>query len=244
MTAGNRLLILPTKRRIWTWVRDCHSWCTVCSNSFKVWTGGVLSFSRRPIMSQMCSIGLKSGPWKSGYRFVTQVIYFNTSSVWSGVVIHKDSPCIQKMIVKVRHNTCFKDVLPIDLSIEVASYCNEVKLTFIWYTSPYHDWASSERNSFNNVTLSISSVRLSPYAHSAIYHVQQEATFVGPMNLPPRGQIPLTTSLAPLQQESFGCLLVSISLQFFLNDSQQISDDFGLFLQIATDGATTVFSKQ
>ena len=37
-------------------------------------------------------------------------------------------------------------------------------------------------------------------------------------------------------------VLVNISLQVFLNDSQQISDDFGLFLQIATDGATTVFS--
>jgi hypothetical protein len=49
----------------------------------------------------------------------------------SGVVIHKDMPCIQRMIVKVRHNTCFKDVLVIDLSIEVASYCNEVKLTII-----------------------------------------------------------------------------------------------------------------
>jgi hypothetical protein len=46
---------------------------------------------------------------------------------------------IQRMIVKVRHNTCFKDVLPIDLSIEVASYCNEVKLTVIWYTSAHHD---------------------------------------------------------------------------------------------------------
>jgi hypothetical protein len=39
-------------------------------------------------------------------------------------------------------------------------------------------------------------------------------------------------------------VLVDISLQVFLNDSQHISDDFGLFLQIATDGATTVFSKQ
>jgi hypothetical protein len=37
-------------------------------------------------------------------------------------------PCIQRMIVKVRHNTCFKDVLPIDLSIEVSSY-----------SSPHHD---------------------------------------------------------------------------------------------------------
>ena len=47
---------------------------------------------------------------------------------WS---VPKDRPCIQRMIVKVRHNTCFKDVLLIDLSIEVASYCNEVKLTVI-----------------------------------------------------------------------------------------------------------------
>jgi hypothetical protein len=39
-------------------------------------------------------------------------------------------------------------------------------------------------------------------------------------------------------------VLVDISLQVFLNDSQHISDDVGLFLQIATDGATTVFSKQ
>jgi hypothetical protein len=69
-------------------------------------------------------------------------------------VWHKDRPCIQRMIVKVRHNTCFKDVLPIHLSIEVASY-----------SSPHHDWASSKRNSFNNVTLSISSVRLSPNVH-------------------------------------------------------------------------------
>jgi hypothetical protein len=46
---------------------------------------------------------------------------------------------IQRMIVKVRYNTCFKDVLPIDLFIEVASYCNEVKLTVICYTSPHHD---------------------------------------------------------------------------------------------------------
>jgi hypothetical protein len=38
-------------------------------------------------------------------------------------------------------------------------------------------------------------------------------------------------------------VLVSMSLQVFLNDSQQISDIFGLFLQIATDGATTVFFK-
>ena len=38
------------------------------------------------------------------------------------------------MIVKVRHSTCFKDVLPIDFSIEVVSYCNEVNLTVIWYT--------------------------------------------------------------------------------------------------------------
>ena len=43
---GWRLLILPTKRLIWTWVRRCHSWCSVCSNSFKVWT---------------VSIGIKSG---------------------------------------------------------------------------------------------------------------------------------------------------------------------------------------
>jgi hypothetical protein len=39
-------------------------------------------------------------------------------------------------------------------------------------------------------------------------------------------------------------VLINISLQVFLNDSQRISDDIGLFLQIATDGATTVFSKQ
>ena len=61
MTAANRFLILPTKRRIWTWVRRCHSWCSVCFNSFKVWTNGVLSFTRRPIMSQICSVGFKSG---------------------------------------------------------------------------------------------------------------------------------------------------------------------------------------
>ena len=42
----------------------------------------------------------------------------------------------------------------------------------------------------------------------------------------------------------FVFVLVDIFLQVFLNDSQQISEDFGLFLQIATDGATTVFSKQ
>jgi hypothetical protein len=34
-------------------------------------------------------------------------------------------------------------------------------------------------------------------------------------------------------------VLENISLHVFLNDIQQISDDFGLFLQIATDGATT-----
>jgi hypothetical protein len=39
-------------------------------------------------------------------------------------------------------------------------------------------------------------------------------------------------------------VLVNISLQVFLNYSQHISDDFGLFLQIASDGATTAFSKQ
>jgi hypothetical protein len=39
-------------------------------------------------------------------------------------------------------------------------------------------------------------------------------------------------------------MLVNISLHVFLNDSQQISDDFGLFLQITTDGATTVIPKQ
>jgi hypothetical protein len=39
-------------------------------------------------------------------------------------------------------------------------------------------------------------------------------------------------------------VLVNISLQVFLSDSQHISDDFGLILQIATDGATTLFSKQ
>jgi hypothetical protein len=53
---------------------------------------------------------------------------FLTYSVGFGVVINKDRPCIQRMIVKVRHNTCFKDVLPIDLSIEVSSY-----------SSPHHD---------------------------------------------------------------------------------------------------------
>jgi hypothetical protein len=155
MTAANRL-ILPTKRRIWTWVRRYHSWCSVFSNSFNDWTGSVLSFTRRPIMSQMCSNGFRTHgrPWKWGYRLIMQVICHNTSSVWSGVVIHKDRPCIQRMIVKVRHNTCFNDVFPIDLSIEVASYCNEVKLRDTWYTSPHHDCASSERNSFNNVTLS------------------------------------------------------------------------------------------
>jgi hypothetical protein len=61
MTAANRLLILPTKRRIWTSIRRYRSWCSVCFKSFKVWTGDVLSFTRRPIMSQMCSIGFKSG---------------------------------------------------------------------------------------------------------------------------------------------------------------------------------------
>jgi hypothetical protein len=39
----------------------------------------------------------------------------------------KDRPCIQRMIVNVRHSTCFKDVLPIDLSFEVNSYCNELR---------------------------------------------------------------------------------------------------------------------
>ena len=38
-------------------------------------------------------------------------------------------------------------------------------------------------------------------------------------------------------------VLVNISLQVFWNYSQQISDDFGLFLQTATDGATTFFFK-
>jgi hypothetical protein len=61
MTAAIRLLILPTKRLIWTWVRRCHSWCSVCSKSFQDWTGGVVSFTRWPIMSQMCSVGFKSG---------------------------------------------------------------------------------------------------------------------------------------------------------------------------------------
>jgi aminoglycoside N3'-acetyltransferase len=41
-------------------------------------------------------------------------------------------------------NTCFKDVLPIDLSIEVNSYYNEVKPTVIRCTSPHHDWATTE----------------------------------------------------------------------------------------------------
>jgi hypothetical protein len=52
----------------------------------------------------------------------------------------------------------------------------------------------------------ISSVRLSPYVHSAICHVQQEATFVGPMNFPQWGQIPLTTCLTPLQTDRIVCL--------------------------------------
>jgi hypothetical protein len=177
-----------------------------------------------------------------------QVICHNTSSVGYGVIIHKDRPCIQRLIVKVRYNTCFKDALPTylsievglycnevnftviwcpssdhdwvsserkqsifeasvvphfdnqplntrpvfmddnaishracvvtdylrdesittipDLSIEVGFYCNEVKLTVIWCTSSDHDWASSERKSFYNVTLAIGSVRLSPYAWS------------------------------------------------------------------------------
>ena len=77
---------------------------------------------------------------------------------------------------------------------------------------PHHDGASSERHNFNNVTHSISNVRLSPYAHSTICQVQQEATFVGPMNFPPRGKIPLTTCLAPLQKESFLCLYSQTSL--------------------------------
>jgi hypothetical protein len=38
--------------------------------------------------------------------------------------------------------------------------------------------------------------------------------------------------------------ILEASVVPLLNDSQHISDDFGLFLQIATDGATTVFSKQ
>jgi hypothetical protein len=54
----------------------------------------------------------------------------------SVVVIHKGRRCIQRVIIKVRHNTCFKDVLSIDLSIAVASYCNEVKLTVIKERTP------------------------------------------------------------------------------------------------------------
>ena len=38
-------------------------------------------------------------------------------------------------------------------------------------------------------------------------------------------------------------VLVNISLQVFLKDSQQMSDDFGQFLLIATDGATTSLFK-
>jgi hypothetical protein len=163
----------------------------------------------------------------------------------SVVVIHKDRRCIQRVIIKVRHNTCFKDVLSIDLSIAVASYCNEVKLTVIWYTPPHHDWASSERNSFYDVTLSISSVRLSPLR--ALCHLSRAT----------RSDFLRINELSSMRPNSiddlFGTILngklcvfvlVNMCLQVFLNDSQQISDIFGLFLQIATDGAITVFSKQ
>jgi hypothetical protein len=92
----------------------------------------------------------------------------------------------------------------------------------------------------------------------------------GPDYIPKRGQCPLyhlssatrtdfrlTNELSSTRPNSiddvFGTIangnlcvlvLVNISLQVFLNDSQQISDNFGLFLQIATDRATTVFSKK
>ena len=144
----------------------------------------------------------------------------------------------------MRHNTCFKDVLPIYLSIVVASYCNEAKLTVIWYTLPT-PWLSLLRTE-QFLQCYAQHKQCSVVAIRVLCHLSRAT----------RSDFRRTNELSSMRPNSiddlFGTIvngklcvfvLVSMSLQVFLNDSQQISDIFGLFLQIATDGATTVFFK-
>ena len=134
-------------------------------------------------------------PWKCGYRLVMQVISNNTSFVGSGIktgVVFRG--WLSKWGTTLASRMFYRYICPLWLPLTVMRSSLQSYDTH----SPHHDWASSERNSFCNVTLSISSVRLSPYAYSAISHVQQEATLVRPMNFPQWGQISLTTCLTPL----------------------------------------------
>ena len=45
---------------------------------------------------------------------------YSASSVWSGVIVHKDQPVGQWMIIKMGYNVCVKHVVAVFSAIEVA----------------------------------------------------------------------------------------------------------------------------
>jgi len=173
-------------------------------------------------------------------RHASNLLQHELCGVWR--VIHKDMPCIQRMVFKVRYNTCFKDVLPIDLSIEVASYFNEVKL-MIHIPTPWLGLLRKEQFPqcyAQHKQCSVVAIRALCHLSRATrsdFRRSNEFSSTRPNSIDDVFDIIANGKLCVL-------VLVNISLHVFLNDSKQISDDFGLFLQIATDEVTTVFSKQ
>ena len=137
-----------------------------------------------------------------------------------------------------------RNVLPIDLSIEIASYCNEAKLSHTIHI-PIPLLSPLRKEQFQQCYAQHK--QCSVFAIRALCHLSRAT----------RSEFRRTNELSSMRPNSiddlFGTIangvvcvlvLVNMSLQVVLNVSQQISNIFGLFLQIATDGETTVFSKQ
>ena len=108
------------------------------------------------------------------------------------------------MVIKMGNYSSFKNVRLVLLSSKGPLHSNQIKLTIMRFTSPYHYWASTERNSFLDVPLRISSISLPPNTHTAIRHMEKKPTFIRPVNFSPRPDIPVPALLAPIQTR---CLL-------------------------------------
>ena len=208
MVASRRLLIPWTRRCIRCWRICCHSRCNAATSSSSVCIGGMISRIFRPRMSHKCSRGFKSG-LRAGHGSV-EIAFWRKHSITArdlwGLALSSITLVLLKWgwlskwgITAVSRMSVWY-ICPVRVPCTVTRSSLQSGDTH----PPYHYWASTEKNSFLDVPLRISSISLPPNTHTAIHHIEKKPTFIRPVNFSPRPDIPVPALLAPVQTR---CLL-------------------------------------
>ena len=108
-----RLFIPRTRRRSLS-CGNHHSSGIAFVNTAIFWQCGLRWFTLRPINPHnvLAWVHIRGHdiPLKCVNRFLLSEFSYNASSVWSGVIVHKDRPVSQWEIVKMGYNVCLKHV--------------------------------------------------------------------------------------------------------------------------------------